>query len=420
MDRRAILLKLGILVAMLGSAWAIERHWNQQRARAHALEGWPKVGQWHEIERTKASDEEAERLLALGYVEGVNDAPAVSGVTRHDVGLADAGVNLYVSGHASEAYLIDMQGKLLHTWSYPRERAFPALAGFAAKADEDRLYWRYAKPRPDGSIIAVYEGAGLVALDWNSRPLWTHQGWNHHDVDVAADGAIWALGRTRRVVPWLRAEPVIDDTLQILEADGRLRARISILEALHGSSEEHLLRTIPPGEDVLHTNAVRVLDGRFAANWPGFTGGRVLLSIREIDALVLIDIASAKAVWSMMGVWRRQHAPELLANGKMLLFDNRGIDGRSRVMEIDPQGRPSWVFDGKGAAFYSETCGGQQRLGNGNTLIAETETGRALEVTPAGDIVWEFWNPHRTGRNDQLIAALFQMTRLPADYAMGR
>ncbi len=402
---------------MLGSAWAIERHWNNQRARAHAEEGWPKVGQWHEVASAKPADEEAARLLALGYVEGVNDAPAVSGVTRHDAERVAPGVNLYVSGHASEAYLVDMQGRPLHTWSYARERAFPSLAGFAAKADEDRLYWRYAKPATDGSIIAVYEGAGLVALDWNSRPLWKHQGWNHHDVDVAADGTVWALGRSRRVVPWLRSEPVIDDTLQVLDAYGRLRAQLSILEALHGSSEEHLLRTIPPGEDVLHTNAVRVLDGRHATAWPGFTVGRVLLSIREVDALVLIDTTSAKAVWSMMGVWRRQHAPELLASGKMLLFDNRGVDGRSRVMEIDANGKPGWIFDGRGAPFYSATCGGQQRLANGNTLIAETETGRAFEVTPAGDVVWEFWNPHRTGKNNRLIAALFQMTRLPVDFA---
>lgn len=403
------------MVALVVAAFAIERHWNRQRDAKHADDAWPKVGQWHEVAAPTVSDEE--HLLALGYLEGVKPAPAMSGVTVNAQG-AGKGVNLYVSGHAAEAYLIAMDGSPLHTWSYPREKAFPTLAGFAAKADEDRLYWRYAKPRDDGSIIAVYEGAGLVALDWYSKPLWTHQGYNHHDVDIAADGSVWALGRKRHVVSWLRDDPVIDDTLQILSADGRLQKEISVLEALHGSSEEELLRTIPPGEDVLHTNAVRVLDGRFARDWPALTDGRVLLSIREIDALVVIDVASAKAVWSFTGTFRRQHAPELLANGRMLLFDNRGVEGRSRVMELTPNGRATWLFDGKGAPFYSETCGGEQRLANGNTLIAETEPGRALEVTPAGDIVWEFWNPHRTGKNDRLIAALFQMTRLPASFGV--
>jgi hypothetical protein len=44
-------------------------------------------------------------------------------------------------------------------------------------------------------------------------------------------------------------------------------------------------------------------------------------------------------------------------------------------------------------AFFSAWRGSAQRLANGNTLIAESETGRAFEVTRAGEIVWEFWNP---------------------------
>ena len=44
-------------------------------------------------------------------------------------------------------------------------------------------------------------------------------------------------------------------------------------------------------------------------------------------------------------------------------------------------------------AFFSEWRGGAQRFDNGNTLITESETGRAFEVTADGEIVWEFWNP---------------------------
>ena len=34
-----------------------------------------------------------------------------------------------------------------------------------------------------------------------------------------------------------------------------------------------------------------------------------------------------------------------------------------------------------------------ERLPNGNTLITESDKGRAFEVTHAGEVVWEFWNP---------------------------
>ena len=43
--------------------------------------------------------------------------------------------------------------------------------------------------------------------------------------------------------------------------------------------------------------------------------------------------------------------------------------------------------------FFSELCGTCQRLPNGNTLITESTRGRAFEVTPDKEIVWEFVSP---------------------------
>ena len=57
------------------------------------------------------------------------------------------------------------------------------------------------------------------------------------------------------------------------------------------------------------------------------------------------------------------------------------------------------------------TAGTTERLSNGNTMITETNNGRAFEVTPAGEIVWEFFNPYRTGENNKLIAALCDVIR---------
>jgi hypothetical protein len=43
--------------------------------------------------------------------------------------------------------------------------------------------------------------------------------------------------------------------------------------------------------------------------------------------------------------------------------------------------------------FYSQIKGSNQRLPNGNTLICESQNGRAFEVTRDKEIVWEFYNP---------------------------
>ena len=70
--------------------------------------------------------------------------------------------------------------------------------------------------------------------------------------------------------------------------------------------------------------------------------------------------------------------------------------------------------------FYSKTCGTAYRLANGNTLINESDGGRAFELAPPGSdeaIVWEFYNPHRGGRAQELIACLYDLQRVPADLA---
>ena len=68
---------------------------------------------------------------------------------------------------------------------------------------------------------------------------------------------------------------------------------------------------------------------------------------------------------------------------------------------------------------YSATCGTAQRLANGNTLITESDSGRAFEVTREGEIVWEFWNPERvTVEGQEYIATLFEVVRLPAGHPL--
>jgi hypothetical protein len=67
-------------------------------------------------------------------------------------------------------------------------------------------------------------------------------------------------------------------------------------------------------------------------------------------------------------------------------------------------------------ARASATCGTRARLPNGNTLITESDNGRALEVNRGGEVVWEFYNPHRAGKDSELVATLFEMIRLERSF----
>jgi hypothetical protein len=102
----------------------------------------------------------------------------------------------------------------------------------------------------------------------------------------------------------------------------------------------------------------------------------------------------------------------------MLLFDNNPGYPYSRVVEFDPfTQHVLWEYRGnEQRPFYSRVGGSCQRLPGGNTLITESTAGRAFEVTPQGEIVWEFLSPHRVGDNDELVATLFDLVRLPENY----
>ena len=155
---------------------------------------------------------------------------------------------------------------------------------------------------------------------------------------------------------------------------------------------------------------------------PAFAAGNGLTSLLVPDLIAVVDLEQEKVVWALEGSFKKQHDPKILDNGRMLLFDNRGAGNRSRVLEFDPERPepPAWSYEGsEQTPFFSFTCGAAQRLANGNTLISESDAGRAFEVTPGGEIVWEFLNPYRAGDDGELVATLFEVVRLPPDFPKG-
>ena len=107
-----------------------------------------------------------------------------------------------------------------------------------------------------------------------------------------------------------------------------------------------------------------------------------------------------------------------------ILYDR----GYSRVLEIDPVTRglvwsyeqPSEASDGT-PRFYSLNLSSSQRLENGNTFIVEGNTARMFEVTPAGEIVWEFVAPYRPlfsvpFRSGTLSVGIYRGYRVPPNW----
>lgn len=92
----------------------------------------------------------------------------------------------------------------------------------------------------------------------------------------------------------------------------------------------------------------------------------------------------------------------------------------------------TWTYKGTTAApMYSENISGAYRLPNGNTIICSGTVGRFLEVTTAGEIVWEYICPVQqngaimqgvapdkdAARADETMNSVFRVYKYPVDYA---
>ncbi len=413
--RTAAALAAALALALAG-AWLL-RSWGGG-ATVPREEQWPQ-GRWHRLpEGTSAAGgsraaEEAARTLSLPYSAGGARAGGRHGVVIHDAARAAPGLNLYVSGHAPEAWLVDMEGRPLHRWRYPFARAFPGK-----RPDEQSGYFRRAHLLPDGTLLAVFQGAGVIRLDRASRLLAAYDAGFYNDIEVDAAGNLWGLTKEARRIPEIgRDAPVLEDFLVELAPDGRPLRRVSLLRAFQRSRFAPLLRPLPHAGDIFHSNTVELLRDATGAPEP-FRAGNVLVSLREIDTVAVVDPQNGEVLWARRGPWDAQHQPTLLPGGRLLVFDNRGYRGHSRVLELDLRsGGVAWEFHGEPAEqFSSPEAGSCQRLSNGNTLITESERGRAFEVTPAGEVVWEFRSPHRAGPRRELVATLFEVVRLPPEF----
>lgn len=381
------------------------------------------AGKWRTARSPAPSTQEApEALLALPYLQGYRKAGPGDGgaVTLYDKDAACDGLNLYTSGDAPEARLIDMAGRSLARWRYPLERFRPEL--YPSEEIPKLEYFRRARLLPGGDLLAIYEGLGLIRLSPRSELRWGYRGGAHHDLDLTGDSTgVWVLDREATSRPELYADGAIleDFATELDLEDGHVRRKISILRAFERSPYAGLLARLPSKSDLLHTNTIERLDGTHADAFPAFTADNLLISVLELDTVAVLDPAAEKIVWAQTGPFRKQHQPTLIAGGRLLVFDNRGLlpAELSRVVEIDPRsGALGWQYGGAGVDFFSRTLGTAQRLPNGNTLITESENGRAFEVEPGGRKVWQFDSPHRAGPDRSLVAVLFEMERLPRDF----
>jgi len=124
--------------------------------------------------RDNLSQSEADdlaRLMALPYAQGVRKAPDIKTVTIYKKTESRGGFNFYISGHGPEAFLMDMEGNIIHKWHYGIENIWPHL-----KDTQEGSFWRRSYLYPNGDILAIFEGIGIIKLNKDSKLLWAYKG----------------------------------------------------------------------------------------------------------------------------------------------------------------------------------------------------------------------------------------------------
>lgn len=335
-------------------------------------------------------DDELERLRALGYTSWDKTKNSkLRGVTTHDRERTAKGYNLFTND-VDRAYLMDNNGKVVHTWRF-----------------EGKRNCQHVELQENGDLLAVCVEQSFTRMDWSSKVVFNLRIAADHDFAVLPDGSylVAFLYPPRNY----KGRPVIFDGIAHLNADGTMRKvnwwpAFKHIEALKKHHAPSFLDRSPKKKvqknyvfDYYHLNTLEVLPATpLGESDPRFRAGNFLICLRNVHLIAVLDQDDLSVTWSWgKGELDMPHMPTMLPDGNILLFDNGMERKYSRVLEITPStGEIVWEYKGDPLeSFFSELRGGIQRLENGNTLICESERGRVFEVTREGEIVWEFWNP---------------------------
>jgi hypothetical protein len=322
-----------------------------------------------------------------------------TGVTAYDADQSCPGFVLFnPNGGGDAIHLIDLSGREVHAWRVPHPP-------------------RYAYFLPNGNLFAMLKSGGgsteamwpgwrthqdgmLVEIDWHGRIVWEHRDpYQHHDGRRTPSGGALYL-TVERVPAELAARvtggapdrsrgPMWADVLVEVDASGRRTWEWRSVEHLDPARDA--LELGNPGHEWTHGNTIAPLED-----------DRVLVSFRNISVVAIIDKRTGDIVWRLGDdVLAQQHDANMLPSGNVLIFDNGASrrflgQGFSRVIEVDPSpNQIVWEYRDRPALnFYSPNISGARRLPNGNTLITEGRFGRIFQVTPAGEVVWEYVSPH--------------------------
>lgn len=273
-------------------------------------------------------------------------------------------------------------------------------------------------------------------------------------LEPKARGRMLVNSTVTRDLPAFSPHKVADTKIMDIDAEGRCLWSWSLFDHWDqlgietiGKAVHYHCSTVFGNADYVKTTYCNNINRLGPNRWHDagdarFHPDNIISDIRILNTSFIIDHVTGDVVWRIgpdfeaskplqdIGQIVGQHHVHMIpaglpGAGNILLFDNGGQAGMgkptpcapdgynnatrgwSRVLEINPVTlQVVWSFNDPRRNFggnaeehsmanllFSPYCSSADRLPNGNTLITEFAHSRVIEVTPDGEIVWEFINP---------------------------
>ncbi|WP_049901853.1 aryl-sulfate sulfotransferase [Halococcus agarilyticus] len=297
------------------------------------------------------------------------------------------------------------------------------------------------QPANGSTVVSVqgfhFEGVGnakkparLVAAGPRAATEWVSDGSKRnarwfYDVDPLANGNLLVTstvpgdtvvfeldpGTQRRV--WTErfdAEDTHD--VDLVNGDQLLVANMREYNGSSGVSNDRLF-VYDRGEDEIvwewqfREHFPNGTDGGFSADWSHVNDvdkigeGRYLASPRNFDQVIVVDRSTGEITMRLgrdgqLGTLFEQHNPDYLEseNGTPTILvadsENDRIVEYARVGESGNGSEWERTWELSGGFNWPRDA---DRLPNGNTLVTDSLNHRVIEVTPTGDVVWEYYAP---------------------------
>lgn len=351
-------------------------------------------------------------------------------------------------GH--EMQLLDHGGALVARWPVSFRDFWPDAAdhthidpGTLVPSSTDAYHLQGFVAEPDGSVVVVLSHRGAVKLDRCGAVDWRLDRMVHHAVSHDGQGGYLFADRippdeipeayipARTSMEELReaiaryGDGLLQGILEV-DSDGNPGRFIPILPALIAGGRGFEVAASMNGQpfDPVHLNDIDVVTAPLARQIDGVEAGDFLVSLRSLHMLAILDRETGAYRWSQTGPWGHQHDPDIAPDGRIEVFNNNFLNGTrfppalgfvgSEIVQFDPASGASEVIHPVGSqdTFRSRIMGTHQRLSNGNRLIVQTEGGRIFEVTPGGDVVWDYVVAYGADR----IAPAYHAERFASDF----